>query len=238
MICLPFSDNLFATCGDNSDGIEVVPMNESSTFEVVAEVGRKGAWTVSLDTDSLTIAAVDGDESFQIARAEAEEKAELRESRISNPFLVVSIAKKKVIFKLDRDQAAAFKEWLGPPTMVGLNVALKRRLRWSLPIAILFVLASLPLPANPEAGLEAVPFDPVSGFFGVSLLALSIITRFWHHRILFLLDGVWFCALAVNVALGIYRGDSPWWAIIVIVLLVGAKSGFSEYKRFASLSSR
>jgi hypothetical protein len=83
-----------------------------------------------------------------------------------------------------------------------------------------------------------VPFDPVSGFFGVSLLALSIITRFWHHRILFLLDGVWFSALAVNVALGIYRGDSPWWMIIVIVLMVGAKSGFSEYKRFASLSSQ
>ena len=213
-------------------------MNQSSTFEVVAEVGRKGAWTVSLGADSLTIAAVDGDESFQIARAEAEEKAELRESRLTNPFLVVSIAKKKVIFKLDHVQAESLKEWLGPPTMIGLKVALRRRLRWSLPIGILFVLASLPWPANPEAGLEAVPFDPVSGSFGVSLLALSILTRFWHHRILFLLDGVWFSLLAVNVALGIYRGDSPWWMIIVIVLMVGAKSGFSEYKRFASLSSR
>ena len=213
-------------------------MNESSTFEVVAEVGRKGAWTVSLDAESLTIAAVNGDELFQITRAEAEEKAELRESRLTNPFLVVSIPKKKVIFKLDQAQAAALKEWLGPPTMVGLKAALRRRLRWSVPIGILFVLASLPLPANPEMGLEAVPFDPVSGFFGVSLLALSILTRFWHGRILFLLDGVWFSLLAVNVASGIYRGDSPWWMTIVIVLFVGARSGFSEYKRFASLSSQ
>ncbi|UCH49847.1 MAG: hypothetical protein JSU95_08830 [Betaproteobacteria bacterium] len=213
-------------------------MNESSTFEVVAEVGRKGAWTVSLNADSLTIAAVDGEESFQIARADAEEKAELRESRLTTPFLSVSIPKKKVVFKLDRAQAASIREWLGPPTLVSLKAALKRRLRWSVPIGILFVLASLPLPANPEAGLEAVPFDPVSGFFGVSLLALSMLTRVWHHRILFLLDGVWFSLLALNVAVGILRGDSPWWTIIVIVLVIGARSGFSEYKRFDSLSSR
>lgn len=213
-------------------------MSESSTFEVVAEAGRKGTWTVSLNTDSLTLAAVDGAESFQIPRAEAEEKAELRESRLTNPFLIVSIPKKKVIFKLNRTQADSFKDWLGPPTMIGLRAALKPRLRWSLPIGILFVVASLPLPANPEAGLEAVPFDPVLGLFGVSLLVLSILTRIWHQRILFLLDGIWFSLLALHVAAGVLRGDSSWWAIVVILLIIGAKSGFSEYRRFASLSTR
>ena len=213
-------------------------MNETSTFEVVAEVGRKGAWTVSLNPDSLTIAAADGGESFQIARADAEENAELRESRLTNPFLVVNIPKKKVVFKLDRDQAEALKEWLGPPTMTGLKVALKRRLRWSIPIGVLFVLASLPFPANPEVGLEAVPFDPVTGFFGVSLLAIALLMRFWGNRMLFLLDSVWFFLLALNVAVGIARGDSVWWSIIVIVLIFGASSGFSEYKRFASLRAQ
>ena len=212
-------------------------MNQSSTFEVVAEAGRKGTWTISLNEDALTMAAVNGEESFHIARAAVEEKVELRESRLTNPFLIVSIPKKKVIFKLDRAQADSFKEWLGPPTMTGLKAALKRRLRWSLPIGILFVVASLPLPANPEAGIEAVPFDPVLGLFGVSLLVLSILTRIWHRRILFLLDGIWFSLLAANVAVGILRGDSVWWTIVVILLIIGARSGFSEYRRFASLST-
>lgn len=238
MNCLLCAGSALVISSGNTDHDGSVAVNDGSTFEVVAEAGRKGPWTISLDADRLTIAAVNGVESFEIARAEAEEKAELRESALTNPFLIVSIPKKKVVFKLDRDQAVLFKNWMGPPTMAGLRAALKRRLRWSLPIGILFVLASLPLPANPEAGLEAVPFDPVIASFGVSLLVLSILTRLWHRRVLFLLDGIWFSLLALNLAAGIVRGDSPWWIIVVMLLIMGAKSGFSEYRRFALLKTR
>ena len=101
---------------------------------------------------------------------------------------------------------------------------------------MLFVFASIPLPGDPEAGLEAVPFDAVSAFLGASLIALSILTRVWPGRILFLLDGVWFSLLALVVAVDIFRGDSAWWATLVIVLILVAKGGFSEYKRFAPVS--
>ena len=209
-------------------------MNEPISFEVTAQAGRKGVWTVTLSTDELKIIAVDGSESFQIARADAEEKTELRESRITKPFLIVSFPKKKVVFQLDHDQVAPYKAWLGPPTMKGLKLALRRRLRWSLPIGVLFVIISIPLPADPETGLEAVPFDAISAFLGVSLIGLGILSRFWPRRILFFLDGIWFSLLALDVAMGIFTGrDSTWWAILVIVLIFVAKSGFSEYKRFA-----
>ena len=217
-----------------ADGVQ---MNEANTFYVSAQSGRKGIWKVTLEADALTLAAVDGppSESIQILRADAEEKIVLYESRFFFRHLVITIQKEKVVIELEPSQVALLKEWLGPPTIRGLKVALKKRLNWCLPIGILFVLTSIPLPADPEVGLEAVPFDAVSAFLGASLIAITILARIWFRRILFLLDGVWLSLLALDATVGIFRGDSLWWAISVIALILGAKGGFSEYQRFASV---
>ena len=215
-------------------------MNEANTFLVSAEANRKGIckgiWKVTLEADALTLAAVDGppSESIQILRADAEEKIVLHEW-LFVILLVITIQKKKVVFRLEPSQVALLKEWLGPPTIRGLKVALKKRLIWCLPVGIMIVFSSLPFPADPEVGLEAVPFDAVSAFLGVSLIAVSILTRIWFRRILFLLEGVWLSLMALNVTVHIFRGDSLWWAISVIALILGAKGGFSEYQRFASV---
>ena len=216
-----------------ADGVQ---MNEANTFLVSTGTGsgRKGIWRVSLDADALTLADVEGDESIQILRADAEEKIVLHEW-LFVILLVITIQKEKVVFRLEPSQVALLKEWLGPPTIRGLKVALKQRLNWCLPIGILIIFSSLPFPADPEVGLEAVPFDAVSAFLGVSLIVITILTRIWFRRILFLLDGVWLSLLALNVTVNIFRGDSLWWAILVIVLIIMAKVGFSEYQRFASV---
>jgi len=220
-----------------ADGVQ---MNEANTFLVSAEANRKGIckgiWKVTLEADALTLAAVDGppSESIQILRADAEEKIELHEWLFVR-MLVITIQKERVDVELERSQVALLKEWLGPPTIRRLKVALRRRLKWCLPVGIMFVFTSIPLPADPEVGLEAVPFDAVSAFLGASLIAITILTRIWFRRILFLLDGVWFSLLALDVTVGIFRGDSLWWAISVIALILGAKGGFSEYQRFASV---
>jgi hypothetical protein len=214
-----------------ADGVQ---MNEANTFLVSAEANRKGICKVTLEADALTLAAVEGGESIQILRADAEEKIVLQESLLGR-WLAITIQKERVGVELERSQVALLKEWLGPPTIRGLKVALKKRLNWCLPIGILFVFSSLPLSGDPEAGLEAVPFDAVSAFLGASLIAITILARIWFRRILFLLDGVWLSLLALNVTVNIFRGDSLWWAIIVIVLIHAAKGGFSEYQRFASV---
>ena len=214
-----------------ADGVQ---MNEANTFYVSAQSGRKGIWKVTLEADALTLAAVEGGESIQMLRAHVEVNQVLKEW-FSSVFLIFKIEKKEVVFPLEPSHAALFKKWLGPPTIRGLKVALKKRLKWCLPIGILFVFTSIPFPANPEAGLEAVPFDAVSAFLGASLIAITILARIWFRRILFLLDGVWLSLLALDATVGIFRGDSLWWAISVIALILGAKGGFSEYQRFASV---
>lgn len=155
-------------------------MNESVSFELKA-TRRKGIWTISLGQDTLTLTAVDGNESFELTRPDAEEKIVLFEPRASfanvKPSLIVRIPKRKLSFKLEHAQAASLKQWLGPPTIRGLKVALKRRLRWCIPFGILWILGSLPLPADPEAGTEAIPFDILGAFLGVSLISLSILAE-------------------------------------------------------------
>jgi len=213
-------------------------MSEGQTLELTGQAGRRGKWSVSLEAEALTFTALKGDESFGVRRADADEKIDLQEPWFSDPLLVVTVAKKKVIFKLKRAQLAPLKKWFGPPTIRRLKAALKRRLAWNLPVGILFIITSLPLAADPESGAEAVPFDAVSAGLGASLIAIGILARLWPRRILLLLDALWYLFLAADVAFGIFRGDSPLWTILIVILLVGAKVSFDEYRRFANLSNQ
>ncbi len=212
-------------------------MDEAS-FDVKAVAGRKGFWRLTVTAEALTFSAREENESFSILRTEREEKTELHESRFAAPSIFVYVGKKRVAFKLEKDQLRVLKRWLGPPTILGLKIALKRRLKWCLPIGILFIIVSIPLPGDPEIGVEAIPFDVVTAFLGVALVGISLLARIWPRRVWFLLDGIWFLLLAADVAVGLYQGDSWWRFIILFFLILGAKSGFSEYQRFASVSLR
>ena len=210
---------------------------ENSGFEVTAQAGRKGGWKVALNPESLTVTAADGSESFEISRSDAEEKVEIRGGSLSEPFLVIRVPK-QILFKIGKTQAAAVKQWLGPPTFKGLKIALKRRLKWSIPIAILFIVTSLPLPGDPEAGIEALPFDPVSAFLGVVLLGIALLAKIRPMRILFMVDAFWFFLLALRVTGGVIRGTSLLWLIAVVFLLFAAFGGISEYNRFAAMTDQ
>lgn len=210
---------------------------ESGGFEVAAQSGRKGVWKVALNPESLTVTAADGSEFFEISRSDADEKIEIRRIGLSEPFLVIRVPK-QILFKMGKTQAAAVKQWLGPPTFMGLKIALKRRLKWSIPIAILFIVTSLPLPGDPETGIEAVPFDPVSAFLGVVLLGMALLAKIRPMRILFIVDAFWFFLLALRVAGGVIRGTSLLWLIVVVFLLFAAFGSISEYNRFASMTNQ
>ena len=207
-----------------------------TVFEVTAVLGRKGTWAVTLGDETLTVASVEGDDSFVISKEETARKIELQKLMFA-PHLIIKIDKKQIAFKLDKPNMASLQQWLGPPTIQDLKVALARRLRWCLSMGILFVVTSIPLSADPQSGMEAVPFNLVSALLGASLIAIVIIARFWQHRILFLLDGIWFSLLAIDVAVDIFHGRSIWWFIIVLLLIQAAVAGFSEYKRFAHMST-
>jgi hypothetical protein len=165
---------------------------ETGSFDVVAQGGgRKGTWNVSLNPGSLTVTAADGSESFEILRPDAEEKIEIRGASLSEPFLVIHVPK-QIMFKMQKTHAETVKQWMGPPTFKGLKIALKRKLKWSIPIAILFIVTSIPLPGDPEAGREPMPFDPVSLFLGVVMLGIALLSKIRPGRNLLLVYALYF----------------------------------------------
>lgn len=205
------------------------------SFEVKVQSGRrKGPWKVTLEPDVLTLSACESTEQHQISKAQAWEKVEFFGAFLKNKFLSVKIPKAQ-LFEITPEQETLIKEWLGPPTIKDMKLALKKRLKWSLPLGIMFIFISLPMSARPEAGLEAIPLDLFGIILGVVLVGLSIVMRFWPRRELFLVNSAWFLVGIVKITYDIITGANWLWSIFLLLLLISVIDGFKQYRRFEQL---
>lgn len=203
----------------------------------IAAMGKADAWRLTLEESRISLLAEEGGEPIVIERSEFSEKLELREHGLGAPLLLVRIPK-ATVFQPDLEQMDVLREWLGPLTFEDLTAALRRRFKWTIPIAIMFIITAMPMAADPEANLEAIPFDTVSAFLGVALLALAAYSKACPHSRLFLFDCCWFLVMALDSAVGVIRGKSgTWqWAFVAILVLV-ARTSFNEYRRFAGVGA-
>ena len=214
---------------------EKVTEENVQSFEVKVPSGRrKGMWNLTLEPEMLTLSSIKSGEQHQISKAEASEKIELVGPFLNDRFLSAKIPKKQM-FELKPEQAALLKEWLGPPTVKELKMTLKKRLKWCLPLGILFILTSFPMSADPEAGLEAIPFDTVGAILGAVLIGLAVMMRFWPRRELFLVNSAWFLVVVVKVSYDIIKGSSWLWSILVLFLVMSVIEGVKQYQRFEKL---
>jgi hypothetical protein len=214
---------------------EKVTEENVQSFEVKIPSGRrKGLWNVTLEPEMLTLSFSKSGEEYQISKSEASEKIELLGPFLTDKFLSAKIPKKQ-LFELKPEQAALLKEWLGPPTVKDLKITLKKRLKWCLPLGVMFIFTSLPMSAKPEAGLEAIPFDIVGAILGVVLIGLAVMMRFWPRRELFLVNSAWFLVGAVKVSYDIIKGSSWLWSILVLFLVMSVIEGVKQYNRFEKL---
>ncbi|MEW6111987.1 MAG: hypothetical protein AB1664_07645 [Thermodesulfobacteriota bacterium] len=228
-----------AKVGARSASVETEPTPAQQTishaaaaepFMLNAVSGLKGEWKALLSQDRLKLESADGNHVVEIPNSEADEKLQLTESSIFPPFLLL-FEPKRTAFKLDPDQLGRLKEWFGPPTPARLQRVLKPRFSFCIAIGILYLVVSIPLPGDPVSGMDPIPFDPVGAFLGVSLLALALLAKFRPSRILLLLDAIWFLLLAVNVGIGIYSGNSPWWLLLGAVLIWSAFEAYRDFQR-------
>ena len=114
-------------------------------------------------------------------------------------------------------------------------MALKRRFVYVLPFAVLFVVVSLPTSGDPQYGIEPLPFDPVSCGLGISLALIATGAKFFPRRVFFLLDSLWFAALAVMLLNDIAHGTHWSWMILVAVHIHVIVLGIRQYRRFSTL---
>ncbi|NIM52971.1 MAG: hypothetical protein GTO22_27665 [Gemmatimonadales bacterium] len=213
----------------------------TGSFQVRAVAGRKGVWTLSLPEDALKLEASDGSESHEVSRADAPERIDLLEPLIGQPLLRVKLPK-TAVFAFDTggppgsgesaQRVEEVRQWLGPLTARHLSVALRRRLPWVFPIGAIFLLSSIPLPGDPAAGVEPLPFDSWAALLGAILIAIGFFERVAPRKELFLLDASWFLLAAGKIAIDIAGGDSWLWGILIVIMLFAAVSGIREFQRF------
>lgn len=101
-----------------------------------------------------------------------------------------------------------------------------------MPIGILFLLGSLPVEADPAAGVEAVPFDLFFALMGGLLLVQGAAAQKWPHDVFLLLDSIWFAALTVSSVLGILDGGNVLWGLAVIMQCWLTYTGIRDWNRF------
>ena len=94
------------------------------------------------------------------------------------------------------------------------------------------MIGSLPLPRDSAAGTTSIPFDLIGFGLGLTLVVSWACARWRPHPILFLIDSLWFVALAGYLVMDVVSGRSKGWLVLVAFLLWMVVTGLKHFARF------
>ncbi len=212
---------------DDPYAVEGAPPDVDSQEYVIEPLGKKaGSWRLVIRSADLALYEDPDTQPFVILREQLQRDVVLLERM---RVLVVN-KPTKVTFKLPPEAVGAVADWIGARVLAAFY--LKRRYAWVLPVAILWVLGSLPLPGDPDSGVEPVALDVVGLGLGVALVASWAFAKWRPNPLLFLVDSIWFLCLAGYLAHGVFEGRSKLWMLLVGLLLWMVLTGFKHYARF------
>jgi hypothetical protein len=194
---------------------------------LIKEMSSRGKeWELTLHAEHLALADSAQGRPFVILRDQMMKTAVLAE-----PVRALVLTQPlKLTFKLTAETAVALAEWIGKPALA--RHYLKQRYGLVLPAAILCMVGSLPLPGNPAAGVQPIPFNPLSLTLGI-LLAVSWALAKWRPRpLLFLMDSIWFFAMGAQLVASIMNGRSKGLLVLLPFLLWMVVRGVKHFRRF------
>lgn len=204
------------------------------TVRVEARTGRKGTWTFRFHEDLLEMTGPRGKGGGDVPLAEHRQMLTLREG-LGKPMLIAKIPG-TVAFELGPKALAAYKEWRGPLTSADLVKELNSWFLWAIPIGLVYILGSLPFGGDSEAGIEAAPLDIWGIALGVALIGLAILRKLWPTRTIFLLDAFWFVGLGANIVMDVVKGGSPFWLLLVLLMIWIVIGALKNYVRFRDVA--
>lgn len=187
-------------------------------------------WTLTLHPAHLALADAPGSQPYVILREQLMKSATLIEG--IRAFVVQQ--PRKVNFKLTPEGVAALAEWIGKPVLAAYYM--RRRYGWVLPVAVIWVLGSLPLGGEPPSGAAAVPFDPVGLGLGLTLIVSWAFAKWRPHPLLFLIDSLWILCLAGYLVRDVIVGRSRGWLVLVALLVWMTITGLKHYARFHGIT--
>jgi len=208
---------------------------EARTLHIEESSPGRRDWTLVIYPDYLRFVADEGSGWFDVDFSQASEELVLHAPLFGSPVLTVQQAK-KTCFRLGHQDYSELNAWIGPPTFRNMKASLRQQLTWGIGVGLFLLLSSLPKPPDPEANLQALSFDPVSGALGISLIFLRLLG--WLHpcRELFLADAAWFLALGGKVGYDVLSGSSSVWLAVTVLCIVGAMSALEKYQQFSQLA--
>jgi hypothetical protein len=208
---------------------DIEPGTQEPPREItIAGLSPAQPWTLRLYSEGLRLTPQrEGQPPIHILRSELATHVDLVNFGVTRRTLVVRKPKKR-LFKLDPAAWAQLKAWIGRDAR--LRIALRQRLGYGVPIGILVLISSLPIPGDAVAGIEGVPFNPLFAALGVLLVAGGILARRRPHPALFLLDSAWFAVLAGVLVWRVIHGGSPLWLILAVMQLLLVWSGLTLFR--------
>lgn len=210
-----------------------VPSPQSSSeappvFSLKESSGKStGQWMLTIHPSHLSLTDAPGAQPYAILREQFKKEVTFMESMralaINQP--------RKIIFKLSPEAATALADWLGKPFLAAFYM--KRRYAWLMPWAIVWVVLAMMMLLPAPGGSPKLPFDFVSFSLGLTLLISCGFAKWRPHPALFLVDGLWFAAVAIQWAIRIvFHERSSIWLIFVALLAWMAVTGFRHFFRF------
>ena len=196
------------------------------TLVVTRHPSKDGTrWLIAMGYDELWIVPPDGAPAFALTHLEFADHTDLL---ILGSFsgLVVRGLAKPITFKLPDGAFDPLRAWMARMGRLHVSKALKKRLRYSLPIGLFVALTSTPLIAG--------SWDVFALAFGVGLVALSILAPLRPHAGLFAANALLWLSLATSNGLTVIRGDSRWaiaFLIVQLMLATGSLRAFGFYRR-------
>lgn len=182
-------------------------------------------WTLALGREEAWIVRAGAPTAFALTHRELTEHGDVVLGNFIRAFVVRGLAGSKAkVFKLEPETIRALRAWMS--TMPGLHLlkALKKRLRFSLPIGLMVTITALPVLGN--------DLDPFALAFGVGLVGLSTLGPLRPHASLFFVEGLlWFSLTVSNARVAL--GGSTWsmfFALLTLGIGVSSLRAFSFYR--------
>lgn len=186
-------------------------------------------WT--LRASEAGIAAEREGQEYLVRADELGKRATLLDGMLIRGVLSLDLGRGgKDAFRLEDPSITELLRGLGPDLAV--RWLLGRRVRAFVALAILFLVSSLPISGDPDAGIEPVPADWLGGLLGLGLLVLAGAARYRPTAWLFVLDAGWLSVLAIRGVLAVATdGASPLWLLLYALLVGSALTAIRTYRR-------
>jgi hypothetical protein len=175
-------------------------------------------WRLDLGAERLRFAS---DEAvIDVVRERIDDALSIVHAAGSKPLLRLKDAehKKRHHFKLEPEQFAVLGAWVGRKRMTRLSVV---GFAWiGIIVGVLWILGSLPMQADLENSIEAVPFSIPGLLLGVLALGAGIMAKLAPMRGVLVADAAWCVGASIDSVWDVlYADSSPVWLIVPIILL-------------------